>query len=258
MDATPSTCASTYDRLAPVYDALTGDYGHDRWLTVLHGLAAEHRAPGRRLLDLGCGTGSSFLPLLGDGFEVTACDVSAGIAAVAERRARGRAKVWVHTMPELPDLGRFDVVTCLDDAVNHVVDRRELAATFAGVARLLVPGGVFVFDTNTLRTYRSAFAADERFSAGGHAFHWTGLGRPDPRPGELVAARIAVRTRGGGDVSVIHAQRHHPVEVVRGLLAAAGLETVAVVGQTTGCVVRREHSEVDDTKTVFVAKRPRP
>ncbi len=251
MDATLA-CASTYDQLAPVYDAMTADYGHERWLGTLHGLAADHGARGGRLLDLGCGTGSSFLPLLGHGFEVTGCDVSAGVAAIAERRAAGRARVLVSDMADLPAMGPFDVVTCLDDAVNHVVDRRQLAAAFAGVGRVLAPDGVFVFDTNTLRTYRSAFAAEQRFEAGGHAFHWSGLGRPDPRPGELVSARIGVD---GGAVDVVHAQRHYPVEVVRGLLAAAGLETVAVVGQSTGCVVHRDHSEADHTKTVFVAKR---
>ena len=257
MDPTEAaTAKATYDRLAPVYDALTAGYGHARWLTKLHGLAADHDAPGRRLLDLGCGTGSSFLPLLGDGYDVTACDVSPGIAEVARRRSAGRARVLVSDMPALPDVGPFDVVTCLDDAVNHVLDRHHLRAAFDAVARSLTPGGVFVFDTNTLRTYRTAFAGEERFEQAGHAFRWRGLGRADARPGERAAARLDVTTPDGEEVSVVHASRHHPVDVVRGLLEGAGLVTVAVVGQTTGAVLHRGHSEADHTKTVFVAKRP--
>ena len=258
MDQDQPSAAATYDRLAPVYDALTSGYGHEEWLARLHGLATDHGARGRRLLDLGCGTGSSFLPLLGDGYDVTGCDVSAGIADVARRRSAGRARVLVADMPALPEVGPFDLVTCLDDAVNHVLDRRHLRAAFDAVARALTPGGVFVFDTNTLRTYRTAFTADERFEQAGHAFHWRGLGRADARPGERASARLDVRTPDGERVSVVHASRHHPPEVVRGLLEAAGLVTVAVVGQTTGAVLHREHSEADHTKTVFVAKRPLP
>lgn len=256
MDSDHPTSAETYDRLAPVYDAMTASYAHERWLDQLHAVAAHHGAPGRRLLDLGCGTGRSFLPLLGDGFAVTGCDVSAGVARIARARAEGRARVVVADMPALPDLGPFDVVTCLDDAVNHVIDRAALGAAFRAVARALAPGGVFVFDTNTLASYRTAFATEQRFEEQGHAFTWRGLGSPDVRPGAVGVAQLDVRLPDGGAVSVVHAQRHHPVDVVCALLEAAKLKVVAVIGQTTGAVLHRDHSESDHAKTVFVAKRP--
>ncbi|MDP9292961.1 MAG: methyltransferase domain-containing protein [Actinomycetota bacterium] len=78
-----------YDSLAPVYDLLTAGYDHGRWLAALERLALEHGLAGRRLLDVACGTGSSFLPLLLAGYEVTACDVSPAMAAIQAHGASG-------------------------------------------------------------------------------------------------------------------------------------------------------------------------
>ena len=43
----------------------------------------RHRLQGRRLLDVACGTGKSFIPMLERGWEVTACDISAAMVEVA-------------------------------------------------------------------------------------------------------------------------------------------------------------------------------
>ena len=71
--ATPALLA--YERLAPVYDRFTADYDHDGWVARLLELARRHGLRGWRVLDIGCGTGKSFEPLVERGFEVTACDL---------------------------------------------------------------------------------------------------------------------------------------------------------------------------------------
>src|ERR671937_1600785 len=70
------------------------------------------------------------------------------------RRARGRARVVVADMRALPALGRFDLVTCLDDALNHVLEPDDVTRTFAGMAANLAPSGRIVFDVTTVATYR--------------------------------------------------------------------------------------------------------
>src|SRR5690348_17252562 len=122
MSLEDQTATGAYDTLAPAYDLLTAGYAYERWLTALERLAHEHGLRGHRVLDVACGTGKSFEPLLDRGYEVTACDGSPEMAAIAAERAAGRARVHVADMRELPRYGAFDLVLCLDDAINHLVD----------------------------------------------------------------------------------------------------------------------------------------
>ena len=69
-------------------------------------------------------------------------------------------------MRALPAFGEFDLVTCLDDALNHLLTRDELLAALQGIRRNLAPGGVAVWDLNTLAAYRAEthmIAADDPF-----------------------------------------------------------------------------------------------
>ena len=75
--------AGAYDTLAPFYDRFTAHHDYDLWTRGLLRLAYGHGLTGKRVLDAGCGTGKSFLPLLERGFDVTACDQSSAMLEVA-------------------------------------------------------------------------------------------------------------------------------------------------------------------------------
>src|SRR5918999_5453223 len=105
-----------YEAFAPYYDRYTELYGHEVWLANIEQVARGLGLSGRRLLDVGCGTGKSFMPLLARGYHVVACDVSPEMVARArERAAPWGAEVTVADARELPDLGSFDLATSLDD-----------------------------------------------------------------------------------------------------------------------------------------------
>jgi hypothetical protein len=114
---------------------------------------------------------------------------------------------------------------------------------------------VLLFDTNTLGMYRTDYASEATFETSGHRFTWRGLCADDAPPGSLVRLEIDAHTRGGLDLRVAQISRHYPVRVVCECLRAAGLETVAVLGQTSGAVLHRDHDELAHRKTMFVAKR---
>src|SRR5690349_20407066 len=134
----PDRAGQAYDGLAPHYDAFTAGYEYDRWLDALEAMARAAGLDGRRLLDIGCGTGKSFLPMVERGYEVVACDLSPSMVARArEKVAPGRAEVVVADMRKLPQLGTFDLVTCLDDAVNYLTSSDQLRAALEGFRRNL-------------------------------------------------------------------------------------------------------------------------
>jgi SAM-dependent methyltransferase len=252
----PTPALAAYEELAPHYDALTAGYDHDVWLVALEQAALRHGLRGRRLLDVACGTGKSFLPLLRRGYEATACDLSPAMVRIARRRARGRARLFVADMRALPPIGRFDLVTCLDDALNYLLSDADLAAALGAMAGRLSAGGLLVFDVNTLATYRTAFAGRIERSCGELDFDWAGCGSADTRPGSVVAATIDVRTSSGVHVSHSrHVQRHHTDAAIESALDLAGLRCVARYGQLPGARLEQPPDQLRHTKVVWLARR---
>lgn len=98
---------------------------------------------GRRLLDVGSGTGALAARLMGAGWSVTACEPESTMRAVA---AREHPQVFVvdGMLPSLPFAdAAFDAVTA-NFVLNHVSEPREAARE---LARVVVPGGTLVATT---------------------------------------------------------------------------------------------------------------
>ena len=249
-----------YDALAPAYDTLTAGYAHDRWLAAILALAAEHGLAGRRALDVACGTGKSFAPMLARGYDVTACDISPEMLRVAAERAGGSAALHVADMRELPRLGAFDLVTCLDDAVNYLHDPSELVAAFAGLARNLAPAGIAVFDVNSLSAYETFFGAlSVVVPEPGHVLVWRGGCAVPLAPGGFATAAVESLRRGDDGSWTAsaheHRQRHHPAELLEASLAAAGLAVRRVVGMRTDGSLTGDFDESANSKALYVVAR---
>jgi len=92
------------------------------------------------VLDIACGTGRSFVPLLGRGYAVVACDSSGEMLRRAARKAP-QTPVLVADVRTLPELGRYDLVTCLGGALNCLLHPHDVRAALRAVARSLVRAG---------------------------------------------------------------------------------------------------------------------
>ena len=260
--ATVDPATAAYETLAPFYDSYTESYDHERWLGNLEAVALGAGLRGRRLLDVACGTGKSFMPMLSRGYEVVACDVSPAMVELARRRSGLEpTDVFVADMRDLPTLGTFDLATCLDDSFNYLVSDEELAQALEGVARNLRPGGLFVFDTNSLAVYGRLFAQDSIVETGDAMFCWRGSGEADFEPGGICEATIEIFSAGEAGcwtrTSSRHIQRHHDQALVRRLLPAAGFELVALYGQVTGARLERPVDEDRHLKLVYLCRRTR-
>lgn len=244
-----------YEAIAPVYDDFTAHHDYELWLGNLLPELRRHGLSGRRLLDVGCGTGKSFLPMLERGWEVTACDISPSMLELARAKAGDRVRLAVADMRELPVFGAFDLVWALDDAVNYLLSGEEMGAALSGMRANLVPGGLLMFDVNTLEAYRSFFAETERVERGGRRLVWRGQASADTPPGSISEAQFEVE--GDAVERHVHRQRHFPEAELLELIDAAGLEFLDVFGHGYDAVLKQPVEELVHTKAVYVARRPR-
>jgi len=140
-----------------IYDAAADRWWSDeiRWVRTLRNLVPGRLSwmdrqidwAGKRVLDLGCAGGFMAEALDARGARVTGLDPAgeAIAAARAHARAGGREITYEVGVGEaLPYADAdFDAVVCVD-VLEHVGDLRQVLAE---TARVLRPGGLFLFDT---------------------------------------------------------------------------------------------------------------
>jgi SAM-dependent methyltransferase len=252
-----------YESIAPVYDDFTAHHDYEARISMLLELAAENGLPAgaSRALDVGCGTGKSFEPLLDRGWELTACDISPSMAALARERAGGRVRIEIVDMRELPVLGSFDIAFCIDDALNYLHSQEELTTVLRAIAANLEPDGLLMLDFNTISVYRSFFAERLEVEANGVRMIWDGLGDGNAQPGTIGEASFSYEPldpdAGPPAPAEVHRQRHHPESEVRAAIIAAGLELAGLYGHGPDGIPYQPMNETEHHKAIYVARKER-
>ncbi len=233
MTTTSSDSAGAFQAFAPYYDDCTAGYQAARWTGRLAALAEGCGVSGRRLLDVGCGTGKSFLPMIERGWEVIGCDLSPAMLDVAREKAGGEVRLEVADVRELPAFGEFDLVWALNDTFNNMLSFEELTAALAGMARNLASGGAILFDLNTLVMHRLVHEPrSESRDEGGKTMVWTGLATEEVKAGSTWESRFEVE--GDPRATHVHRQRHFPEAQALAAIEAAGLTCLGVWGDHEG------------------------
>jgi SAM-dependent methyltransferase len=245
---------ATYDAMAPVYDAFTSGNDFEGWLSdLLPHLERCGLSPGR-LLDVGCGTGKSFLPMLARGWDVVGCDLSAEMLGLAREKTSGAVLLELADMRELPRFGSFDLVWALDDAINYLLSAEELTAALTGMRSNLAPDGLLVFDLNVHHTYRTVFAERHVVERDGMRLIWSGRGAPDVAVGSVCEAHFSIEGDAGGRAKAhLHRQRHFPEADVLDALRAVDLEALEVFGHGLDGVPTQPLDETLHTKAIYIA-----
>jgi SAM-dependent methyltransferase len=249
-----------FDAMAPLYDDFTAHYEYEFWTAKLLEVLERDGLRGKRLLDVGCGTGKSFLPMLARGWEVVGCDISKSMLALARQKAEGEAHLEVADMRALPKFGEFDLVWALDDAVNYLLSTEELEAALRGMRSSLAPSGLLLFDVNELLVYRF-YAEGFEVERDGRRFVWEGTATGEVKPGSLCEFLCYETETGDKDPRTakrhntsIHRQRHFTEAEILAAIDAAGLECLNVYGQSTDGIPRQPLDPAAHTKAIYVAR----
>jgi SAM-dependent methyltransferase len=129
-------------RLAAIYDDIDGDRSDlDHYEDIVGELGA------RRILDLGCGTGTFACRLAARGLTVIAVDAAAASLDVARAKPGAPRVTWLlGDATTLPPTA-VDVVTMTANVAQVFVQDQGWSATLGGVRGVLRDGGHLVFET---------------------------------------------------------------------------------------------------------------
>ena len=223
-----------YKALAAVYDA-AGWGAFAEWMTdrVL-ALVAEHGLSEiRHVVDVACGTGIAVARFAEAGYRVTGVDRSPQMLARARERASEQRLQGV-TFVEA-DMRDFtldepaDLVTCMYDSLNYLLEEADLAAAFRSAAAALRGGCLYVFDMNTI--FGLAERWGTRDSVNCDTDDWFIVSRTrwdhERSTDTLVFHGFIRRGQVWERFTETHVERGYPLARIRALLAQAGLAVLA-------------------------------
>ncbi len=141
----------SYGEFAFVYDKLIGQ-DYTKIADKIEEIFNIHNVKPKLVLDLACGTGSLTVELAKRGYDMLGIDMSEEMLSVAYDKAKDYPDIrfLCQDMTEFELYGTVDAIVCTLDAVNYITDKRALKRLFKLVNNYLNPGGLFIFDVNTV------------------------------------------------------------------------------------------------------------
>lgn len=149
-----------YDPFAWIYDSRWGEDYYSQIMAVLDQILTPFVPSGGTILDIGCGTGHVTQQLAVRGYRTIGIESSAEMLRYAHQKMPDAefhlADARWFTLPV-----KADAAISTFDALNHIMEPRELALVCQRVRDCLAPGGPFVFDLNREEAYRSFWSQSD-------------------------------------------------------------------------------------------------
>ena len=254
-----------YNSFAYVYDEFMEDVPYESWAKILHKILTEHGIDDGLLLDLGCGTGTLTRLMAEKGYDMTGVDVSEDMLSVAREYdmigyeaayqqedsesggetentedteqaflsddpvsegGPGREILYLcQDMREFELYGTVRAVYSLCDCLNYITETEDLIRVFRLVNNYLDPGGLFIFDMNSIYKF-STVLGDKTFAENGENASYIWENRYDTAT-HINEYDITLFIEYDDEKYVketeIHRQRGYTVDEVNAAIEASGL-----------------------------------
>ncbi|MDE6893565.1 MAG: class I SAM-dependent methyltransferase, partial [Lachnospiraceae bacterium] len=206
------------------------------------------------VLDLGCGTGTLTELLYQKGYDMIGVDYSEEMLGIALEKKESSGSEILYLCQDMRELDLYSTVgtvVCVCDSVNYLLEKDEVEETFALVNNYLYPGGLFIFDFNTVYKYEKvigdAVIAENRDAC---SFIWENYYHGEERLNEY---DLTIFVQEEGELfrrfTETHFQRGYTLEEMKGFVEKAGMEIVLVLDADT----RKEPEE--KSERIYIAAR---
>lgn len=249
-----------YTGFAQVYDMFMDNVPYEAWCDyIIRELKRENIKDGL-VLDLACGTGRMTRLLAKSGYDMIGIDSSQEmlmIAREAQEQGTQQETQQSEILYLLQDMRSFELygtvraVISVCDSVNYILAEEELQQVFSLVNNYLDPGGIFLFDLNTLYKYEhllADFTICENREEG--SFIWDNFYNKEELINEY---DLTLFIREENDLyrkyEETHYQRAYDLDTVKGLLAGAGMEFVGAFDVEDGGLPR------EDSERIYIIAR---
>ncbi len=221
-----------YTGFAGVYDALMDETPYREWCGYIVAKLRENGIRDGLVLELGCGTGALTELLAEAGYDMIGVDSSADMLGQAMRKKEEKRLDILYLMQDMREFelyGTVRAVVCCCDSVNYLTEPDDVACCFRLVNNYLDPGGLFLFDFNTVHKYRDligdAVIAENREDC---SFIWENTYDAESRINQYDLT-LYLREQDGRYRRHVetHEQRGYEYEEMSRLIRSAGLREVA-------------------------------
>lgn len=242
-----------YTGFAEVYDLFMDNVPYQEWSSYLIGLLKEYGVSDGLVLELGCGTGKMTRLLAEAGYDMTGVDNSQEMLQIAREAGQEEDNILylLQDMREFELYGTVKAVVSICDSMNYILEEADLLAVFRLVNNYLDPGGIFIFDLNTIYKYQELMGETticENREEG--SFIWDNFYEEAEQINQYDLTFFIKEENGlYRKYEETHFQRGYELEQVKILIEQAGMEFVASYDAFT-----REQIKEDSERIYIVAR----
>lgn len=248
-----------YTDFAGVYDIFMDDTPYRDWAEKIAELIEAYglSRPGRNrnkiskedrrsqeknlVLDLGCGTGTLTELLAQKGYDMIGIDNSEEMLNLAMNKKRESGSDILYLCQDMRDIDLYSTVgtvISVCDCVNYLLEEEEIEDTFRLVNNYLYPGGLFIFDFNTVYKYQTVIGnttiAENREEC---SFIWENYYYEEEHINEYEVT-VFVKEEKERELyrrfTETHYQRGYTFEEMKGFVERAGMKMITAFDADTG------------------------
>ena len=241
-----------YHEFSRFYDNLTFNVDYVKRADHIQSVLSLYAHESGLTLDLACGTGTLTTELKKRGVDIFGVDGSMEMLSEAMDKAYDEGLSILYLCQDMENLdlyGTIDTCVCTLDSLNHITDKAKLQRVFDRVALFMNPGGMFVFDVNTVYKHRSilgnntfVYDTDEVYCVWQNSLE----------ENNIVSIDLDIFEREGESYtrfSESFKERAYEIDELIDMLRKAGFETLGVFSDMT-----LEPLKDDSDRAVFAAR----